>query len=259
LIESTLFGHIKGAFTNADSAQDGLVKHAHGGTLFLDEVGELPLSIQKTFLRLLQEHEYRPVGSTKQIFSDFRLVAATNRDLEECVRQGTFREDLLFRLQAFTIKLPELKARQDDVRELALYFISQLCQRYGLEIKGMAGDFIDALAAYDWPGNVRELYQTMEQVFTSPMLGSTCFAFHLPPKFRAQQARAGVKTKNPAVTLDSSESLTSWSEFKQKCELEYLQKLKSVADSNVSTAARLSGLSRTRLYQLMEKHGIQLS
>ncbi|MGB3224611.1 MAG: sigma-54 dependent transcriptional regulator, partial [Desulforhopalus sp.] len=132
LIESTLFGHVKGAFTNADSSQDGLVKHAHGGTLFLDEVGELPLNIQKTFLRLLQEHEYRPVGSTKQQYSDFRVVAATNRNLKADVKEEKFRNDLLFRLQAYTIELPELNSRLEDVRELVLHFVAKLCQRYGL-------------------------------------------------------------------------------------------------------------------------------
>ena len=258
LIESTLFGHVKGAFTNADSSQDGLVKHAHLGTLFLDEVGELPLSMQKTFLRLLQEHEYRPVGSTKHVYSDFRVVAATNRNLEECVEKGIFREDLLFRLQAFTIDLPELKMRKDDIRELVLHFVARLCQRYGMEIKGVAGDFIEALLAYDWPGNVRELYQTMEQVFTSPELGPTCFAIHLPEKFRVQQARAGIKSK-AAVLPEESSLLPTWSAYKNKCEFDYLRKLKIAAKGNVTEAARLSDISRTRLYQLFAKYGFEFS
>ncbi len=259
LIESTLFGHVKGAFTNADSSQDGLVKHAHGGTLFLDEVGELPLNIQKTFLRLLQEHEYRPVGSTKQLYSDFRVVAATNRNLKDCVEKGTFRNDLLFRLQACTIDLPELKSRREDVRELVLHFISKLCRRYGLEMKGIAADFTEALLVYDWPGNVRELYQTMEQVFTSPLLGPTCFAIHLPEKFRIQQARAGVKSKNTLSKGEDGKALPTWSAYKQKCELDYLGKLKATAGGNVTEAARISGISRTRLYQLLEKYRISFS
>jgi two-component system, NtrC family, response regulator len=259
LIESTLFGHVKGAFTNADSSQDGLVKHAHGGTLFLDEVGELPLSIQKTFLRLLQEHEYRPVGSTKQFYSDFRVVAATNRDLKKCVDRGTFRNDLLFRLQAFTIELPELKARPEDIRELVLYFISKLCRRYGLEIKGVAADFTEALLAYDWPGNVRELYQTLEQVFTSPLLGPTCFAIHLPESFRVQQARAGVKSKSSLPGDGDGRALPTWSACKRKCEIDYLHDLKRVTGGNVSEAARVSGISRTRLYQLFEKYRLNFS
>lgn len=260
LIESTLFGHVKGAFTNADSAQDGLVKHAHQGTLFLDEVGELPLTIQKTFLRLLQEHEYRPVGSTRHVYSDFRVVAATNRNLRECVEKGTFREDLLFRLQAFVINLPELRLRKEDIRGLVLHFVAKLCQRYGMEIKGVAGDFIDALLAYEWPGNVRELYQTMEQVFTNPLLGPTCFAIHLPEKFRVQQARAGVKAKAAAGPEAAGPgALPTWAAYKNKCELEYICKLKGAAGGNVTEAARLSGISRTRLYQLFEKYGVDFS
>jgi len=259
LIESTLFGHVKGAFTNADSNQDGLVKHAHGGTLFLDEVGELPLVIQKTFLRLLQEHEYRPVGSTKQIYSDFRIVAATNRDLTKSVEKGSFRNDLLFRLQAFTIELPDLKARMEDIRELVLHFIAKLCGRYGMEIRGVAADFTEALLAYDWPGNVRELYQTMEQVFTNPLLGPTCFAIHLPEIFRVKQARAGVKAEaNPSID-HSGEAVPAWSVYKNKCELDYLRQLQRVAGGNVSEAARISGISRTRLYQLLDKYQISLS
>ncbi len=153
------------------------------------------MSIQKTFLRLLQEREYRPVGSSNHEYSDFRLVAATNRDLNERTAQELFREDLLFRLQATIIELPPLKERREDIRELATHFISTLCERYGLETKGVAPDFIETLMGYDWPGNVRELYQTMEQVFTSSLLGPTCFSIHLPEKFRIQQARAGFESQ----------------------------------------------------------------
>ncbi len=257
LIESILFGHVKGAFTGAEKKQDGLVKHADGGTLFLDEVGELPLSIQKTFLRLLQEREYRPVGSSKHEYSDFRLVAATNRDLNERTANKLFREDLLFRLQATTIDLPPLKERKEDIRELATYFITTLCERYGLETKGVAPDFVEALMGYDWPGNVRELYQTMEQVFTSSFLGPTCFAIHLPEKFRIQQARAGFEDQKEALEL--SPNLPSWREYKEMCEKSYVQKLKVVAEDNVSKGCRISGLSRTRLYQLLQKYNVNFS
>jgi len=261
LIESTLFGHVRGAFTNADSSQDGLVKHADGGTLFLDEVGELPLNIQKTFLRLLQEHEYRPVGSPNHRYSDFRVVAATNRDLDEAVQQGRFRDDLLFRLQAYTVHLPPLQERREDIRDLVLHFVTKLCRRYQLEIKGVAGDFIDALLEYSWPGNIRELYQTMEQVFTNPSLGPTCFAIHLPEKFRVHQARAGVKSQNGEQLLPISQptELLPWSDYKERCEKDYLNQLKVIAAGNVSEAARLAGLSRTRLYQLLSKYNISLT
>lgn len=254
LIESTLFGHVRGAFTTAERDQDGLVKHAHQGTLFLDEVGELPLSMQKTFLRLLQEHEYRPVGSSTHQYSDFRLVAATNKDLGAMVEGGQFREDLLFRLQASTLALPSLSERGDDVRELALHFISRLCRRYGLENKGASADFLDALSAYDWPGNVRELLQTMEQLVTNPSLGSTCFGVHLPEKFRILLARAGFEGRKTSVPVD--DSLPSWREYKDICERDYIVKLGRIAGGNVSRACATAGISRTRLYQLLQKHDL---
>lgn len=255
LIESTLFGHVKGAFTGAERAQDGLVKHADEGTLFLDEVGELPLSMQKTFLRLLQEHEYRPVGSSKPLYSNFRLVAATNRNLEKKVAQGSFRADLLFRLQAFAIELPDLKDRREDISELVTYFITKLCKRYKLETKGVSQDFIDALVSHDWPGNVRELLQTIEQVFTSAFLGPTCFAIHLPQQFRVKQARADLNaSKSPPPTQSS---LPTWREYKEMSEKSYIEKLKVLAEGNVSKACRISSLSRTRLYQLINKHKVE--
>ena len=257
LIESALFGHARGAFTGADRDQAGLVRHADGGTLFLDEVGELPLSMQKTFLRLLQEHEYRPVGTSRSLYSDFRLVAATNRDLDELVSRGEFRDDLLFRLQAFTIDLPPLASRREDIRELVLYFIARLCERYGLASKGVAVDFIEALSAYDWPGNVRELQQTMERVLTNPTLGPTCFAVHLPKKFRILQARAGFKGRQRAD--DDGGLLPTWRVHRQRCELDYLERLRTMSGGNVSKACRIAGISRTRLYQLLQKYELPFS
>lgn len=257
LIESTLFGHVKGAFTGADKDQDGLVQHAHGGTLFLDEVGELPLKLQKTFLRLLQEHEYRPVGSPTNLYSDFRLVAATNRNLTECVAKGEFREDLLFRLQAVTIELPPLCQRLDDIPELVAHFMALLCQRYGLETKGIAPDFIESLENYDWPGNVRELHQIMDQVFVSAFLGPTCFAIHLPEHFRIQQARAGFALARRSA--QGAAAPPSWHEYKEMCEKSYIEKLRLVADGSVSSACGIAQLSRTRLYQLLKKYGMKIS
>jgi two-component system, NtrC family, response regulator len=258
LIESTLFGHVKGAFTNADRDHDGLIKHAHRGTLFLDEVGELSPAIQKSFLRLLQEHEYRPVGSNRQLFSDFRLVAATNRNLDELVAAGTFREDLLFRLKAFTIALPPLKERKEDLRELVSFFMHDICQRYGLEAKGISADFLDTLAAHDWPGNVRELSQVMEQVFTNPLLGSTCFSIHLPESFRIMQVRSGFDKSRPAASANET-NLPHWRFFKDRCEIDYLQRLRAASTGTISEACRLSGLSRSRLYQMINKHGLTFS
>lgn len=262
LIESTLFGHVKGAFTGAENNQDGLIKHAHKGTLFLDEVGELPLSTQKTFLRLLQENEYRPVGSSTQKYSNFRLVAATNRNLEQMVEEGTFRSDLLFRLEAFTLRLPLLKERKEDIKELVTFFITQLCERYKTESKGVGTDLIETLCTYDWPGNVRELYQTIEQIFTNPALGPTCFSIHLPEKFRIVQLRAGLLNKSQTAShsdRSNSSSLLPWRQFKEQCEQEYVFDLRTESNGNVSQACKLSGLSRTRLYQLINKYDLPFS
>lgn len=260
LIESTLFGHVKGAFTGADTRRDGLIKHAHGGTLFLDEVGELPLNMQKNFLRVLQERSYRPVGSSREIKSDFRLVAATNRDLDRRVRQGDFRSDLLFRLQGFSIELPPLRQRLEDIMELVTSFITRLCDRYGQETKGVAPDFIEALAAYDWPGNVRELYQTIEQVFADSFHSPTFFAIHLPKKFRIRQARAGIRTVQAiAPAADDVDPLPTWQVYKDTFEKKYIRNLMQCSKNNIQAACRISGISRTRLYQLLHKHNLHPS
>lgn len=258
LIESTLFGYSKGAFTGADNSRDGLVKHADGGTLFLDEVGELPLTMQKTFLRVLQERRYRPVGSSQEKYSDFRLVAATNRNLEEEVRAGTFRSDLLFRLQAFSIKLPPLKERIGDIRELTTFYIEKLCQRYGQETKGIAPDFIEALFAYDWPGNIRELFQVLEQVLANAIQNPTLFSNHLPKHFRILQAQAGIKTAQPVSSSSGDapvgDTFPSWRENKECLEKNYVQELMLRSEGSIKDACRVSKLSRTRLYQLLHKY-----
>lgn len=162
LVECLLFGHEKGVYTGADKARQGLVAQADGGTLFLDEVGELPPAIQRVFLRVLQERRYRPVGGRNELPSNFRLVAATNRDLDKMVAEGRFRKDLLYRIRTINITLPSLKDRLDDIKPLTLYHLSKLCERYGIENKSVSPDFIDALGHYEWPGNVRELINALE-------------------------------------------------------------------------------------------------
>ena len=163
LVESILFGHAKGAFTGADKQKKGLVQQAHGGTLFLDEVGELPLGIQKSFLRVLEERRFRPVGSSEEKQSDFRLIAATNRDLEKMVAEGKFREDLLFRLRSLGIELPALRERGNDILELANYYMEKISIRNGCAPKGFTPEFLEALKEYSWPGNVRELQHAIER------------------------------------------------------------------------------------------------
>lgn len=255
LIESTLFGHTKGAFTGADRSVTGLVKMAHGGTLFLDEVGELPERIQRTFLRVLQEHWFRPVGSSREEFSNFRMIAATNRDLDQYVAQGLFRADLLFRLRSFALHLPPLRERKEDIRPLTRYFLTRLCDRLKLGSKGIADEFFEHLMAYDWPGNVRELQQTMEQVFANAVHHPTIFAYHLPEHIRVHTTLAGIKVESEvppgeAPTIPPPRP-SSWKAFKARNELEYIRHLLEYTDGNIKEACLVSGLSRARLYQLL--------
>lgn len=163
LVESILFGYEKGSFTGAEKSRDGLIKQANGGTLFLDEAGELPLSIQKSFLRVIQEHRFRPIGHKQEIDSNFRLIVATNRDLDDMVRLGNFREDLLYRIRSFTIEVPPLRKRSQDIKEIVLYYLPKLCKQYGIEEKAFDPGFFNFLNSYSWPGNVRELIHAIER------------------------------------------------------------------------------------------------
>ncbi|OQX10895.1 MAG: Fis family transcriptional regulator [Desulfobulbaceae bacterium A2] len=257
LIESILFGHVRGAFTGADRSQPGLIAQAHGGTLFLDEVGELPLAMQKAFLRVLQEHRFRPLGDTREHDSNFRLVAATNRHLPAMVEAGSFRGDLFFRLQSICIDLPPLRQRPEDIKELAGFFVTRLCERYGQGTKGISADFMEALQAYDWPGNVRELSQVIEQAFANSQLYPTIFSMHLPREFRIRQARSSLcGTAQLADAAHDTDHLQAWRDYKQWHEQSYLTKLMQLVDHNVPQACALSGLSRARLYQLLRKYSL---
>lgn len=265
LVESILFGHEKGAYTGADKEGDGLVKQADGGTLFLDEVGELPLSIQKSFLRLIQEKKFRPVKGDHEINVDFRLIAATNRNLEEMVKDGLFRSDLHFRLQTLSIEPPPLRERPEDIRELAIYHVNRLCEIYDTETKGVSRDFIESLTVYDWPGNVRELFNTLEEVLSSAMTEATIHAHHLPTNIRAKVARMSVDTTShkksecaPASLLENIDldNFPRIKDFRNKMERNYLLKLISLTNGSKKEACRASGLSRTRLFELLKKHQI---
>jgi len=263
LIESTLFGHVKGAFTGADRTTAGLIKMADGGTLFLDEVGDLPERIQKTFLRVLQERRYRPVGAAQEEDSDFRVIAATNRNLDQYVDQGRFRSDLLYRLRSLTLHLPPLRERKEDIRPLARHFLARLCDRAKIGSKGIADELFEYLLGYDWPGNVRELQQTMEQVFANAVHHPTLFAFHLPEHIRVSKTLERIKNEpavcHAQVLSAAEESGPSWKEFKTLKEAEYLRHLFDATRGNITEMRRISDLSRARLYQLLNLHGIGLS
>lgn len=264
LVESLLFGYEKGAFTGADAPREGLIQRADGGTLFLDEVGELPLTVQKKFLRVLQEHRYRRVGSTKEIVSNFRLIAATNRDLDEMVSKNLFREDLLFRLKSIHINLPPLRERKEDIEELVNYYLEKLCRTRGIRTKKISAGFLNSLNSYSWPGNVRELINALEHSLSVTTNISEMLHNHLPLDMRIKCAQESID--KIAANTDDSENNTAGNfptlkeyrtEKTAQCEKEYLLKLLTVTKGNLHQAQHISGLSRSRLYHLINFFNIK--
>ncbi len=265
LVGSILFGHEKGAFTGADKASAGLIQDSHGGTLFLDEVGELPMDVQKMFLRILQEHRFRPIGGRKEVQSDFRLLAATNRDLNKMVSNNEFREDLFFRLRSLSIEIPPLRKRSQDIKNLTMHYASRICERYGTETKGLSPDFFETLELYNWPGNVRELINTIEEVITHARSEPTIYAKHLPAHIRIQVAQApfeenGTIRETLQQTSGSTQMLPPLQEVRDnamaKVEQQYLQDLMALTKGNIKESCRISGLSKSRLYFLKQKYNI---
>jgi two-component system NtrC family response regulator len=259
LIDSELFGHERGAFTGAVSLQRGRFERAHGGTLFLDEVGELPLAMQRTFLRVLQERRFRPLGGKGEEESDFRLLAATNRDLDTLVAEGRFRSDLLFRLRSFTIELPPLRERRGDLEELVLAFVKEFCERAGAGAKSISPDVFDALGRYDWPGNVRELRNALEKACATAADEAILFQKHLPTYLRVRIAQANIGGEEGAPAPAASRQLP-FREYRDailaQLERAYLVDLMSEAAGDIQKAREVSGLSRTRLYALLKKHDL---
>ncbi|MCS6770589.1 MAG: nif-specific transcriptional activator NifA [Kiritimatiellae bacterium] len=187
IIESELFGHVKGAFTGAISDRKGRFELAHGGTLFLDEVGDIPMSIQIKLLRVLQEREFERVGDTKTIKVNVRLIAATNRNLEEMVAQGKFREDLYYRLNVFPIYVPPLRKRKADIVLLADHFLQRYANEQGKNVRRLSSAVIDMLMSYHWPGNVRELENCIERAVLVAE-GDVIHPYHLPPTLQTAEA-----------------------------------------------------------------------
>lgn len=186
LLESELFGHVRGAFTGAVSDKKGLFEAAAGGTLFLDEIGETSAAVQVKLLRALQEHSVRPVGATKDVHVDTRIIAATNRELEVMVQERAFRKDLYYRLHVVSVEVPPLRARREDILPLARQFIQRACAEYCRGPCSLAPDVPDLLLSYDWPGNVRELQSAMERAVLLAEDKPTIERRDLPPEIRAQ-------------------------------------------------------------------------
>jgi len=244
LIESELFGYVKGAFTGANQAKDGLLAIAEGGTVFLDEVGELPVDLQAKLLRAIQEKEIRPVGSTRRIPINVRILAATNRDLEQAVMEGAFRRDLYFRLNVLSLRIPPLRERRDDIPLLIMHFLERLARSSVLE-KTLSDEAYKALLAYDWPGNVRELENCLERTwaFTS---GPVIHVPDLPP--------AIAKLHNLAPSNGNGHN-----KIVPMAELEKQTILNAIAELNGDKlqAARLLGIGKTTLYRKLKDYSAQ--
>jgi two-component system, NtrC family, response regulator len=280
LVESTLFGHRRGAFTGAQDNRIGLIKLADGGTLFLDEIGEMSLSLQKAFLRVLQEKTFRAVGDTVEQGSDFRLIAATNRNLDEMVDNHEFRSDLLFRITTMRLPLPPLRQRPEDIRALVSFKTAQLCSQYGMQEKTIDENFLETLENYDWPGNVRELFNIIERSVIAAGAEENLFAMHLPRQLRIQVAKTQIRQMTGSEVLydnDSSEHdedfrsigqnifqdifdrpLPSLKTFKNASEKIYLSELIRQCSGEIPRILTISGLSRSHFYSLLKKYGLSI-
>jgi two-component system response regulator AtoC len=243
LLESELFGHLKGAFTGALTDKRGLFAAAHGGTCFLDEIGEISPCVQAKLLRVLQEHEVRPVGGTDSVKVDVRVIAATNKDLGALVGAGRFREDLFYRLSVVTILVPPLRERRQDIPILAAHFLKTYAAANGKAVSGISSEMMASLVAYDWPGNVRELEHAIERAVTltsNPVLRPE----DLPPKL-GSSPRPPESAAGPPLNL--REAVTS-----------HIRRVLKEARWNKKLAAQLLGIHRRTLYRLTKRHGIPL-
>lgn len=253
LMESELFGHLKGAFTNADHNKIGLVELANGGTAFFDEIGELPLDVQAKLLRVIQEKEFRPVGSTLSKRSDFRVIAATNRDLAREVERGTFRGDLYYRLNVTSIRLKPLRERRDDIPVLVEHFLTG----HG---RTLTQEVMDLMMEYPWPGNVRELENCIHQLVANnsgPLLHvgdlpSALQNFRLARRGQAVAAVAGGSGAPPAPMLDSSPEILPLAQVERR---EILRAMAYTKGDRVM-AATLLGIGRTTLYRKLKEYGL---
>jgi two-component system, NtrC family, response regulator GlrR len=241
LLESELFGHARGAFTGAVQAHKGLFQTADGGTLFLDEIGDMPVPLQVKLLRVLQEGEVRPVGSTQSIPVDVRVISATHRDLEAARAAGQFREDLYYRLNVVSMRLPPLAERREDIPVLATHFLRKLAERYRKPLPTLAPDAMALLIAAPWPGNVRQLLNLLEQAVA---LTTTAV---IP----------GSVVQN-ALREDAA-ALVPFEEARKSFERDYLVRLLKITGGNVTQAAQMAKRNRTEFYKLLQRHRLEPS
>jgi Nif-specific regulatory protein len=243
LLESELFGHEKGAFTGAIGLKRGKMELADGGTLFLDEIGELPLPLQAKLLRVIQEREFERVGGTRSVRVDFRLIAATNRDLESATRAGTFRQDLFYRLNVVSLVLPPLRERREDIPLLAEYFVRKHAPRCGRRVDGVEPDALSRLSRHDWPGNVRELENAIEQALALGV-SAQITAEDLPSGLIAQPSSRQASSLNYHETIEGTKRDLILRAFEE-------------AEQNHSAAARLLGVHPNYLHRLVKNFDLR--
>jgi two-component system, NtrC family, response regulator GlrR len=236
LLESELFGHVKGSFTGAVRDHKGLFQTANKGTLFLDEIGDMPVTLQVKLLRVLQERQVRPVGSTQSFEVDVRVISATHRNIEAEMAAGNFRDDLYYRLNVVALHLPPLAERREDIPLLANHFLTQLSAKYKRTIASFAPEAVEVLVAAPWPGNVRQLYNVVEQsvaLATTPVIPATL----------VQQAIQHQQTE-----------FESFEDARRAFERDYLAQILRITEGNVTQAARLAKRNRTEFYKLLQRH-----
>lgn len=239
LLESELFGHGAGAFTGATRAHTGLFQAANGGTMFLDEIGDMPLAAQAKLLRVLEQHEVRPVGTTQSVPVDVRVISATHHNLSDNVAQGSFREDLYYRLNVITLELPPLSQRREDIPLLADRFCQRAAGKHGKMILKFSPEAMELLVSAPWPGNVRQLYNTVEQcvvLCTAPLISRSLVERAL--RFKADR-------------------LLSLNDARDKFEKDYLIRLLNLTEGNIALAARLSQRNRSEFYKLLRRHNLE--
>ena len=239
LLESELFGHKKGAFTGAAYDHKGLIPSAEGGTLFLDEIGDMPLPLQAKLLRVLQDREVRPVGSTQSERVDVRVISATHRDLDAEMKEGRFREDLYYRLNVVSLDLPALAERREDIVPLAQHFLETIAARNAKNLRGFAPDALELLLVAPWPGNIRQLINVVEQVVALSAPGI------VPASLVQQALRQDVQ---PMASLE---------EARRGFERDYLVRILRITGGNVTQAAKLARRNRTEFYKLLERHALE--
>ncbi len=241
LLESELFGHVKGSFTGAVRDKQGLFAAARGGTFFLDEVGEMPASLQVKLLRVLQQREVIPVGATEALPVDVRIIAATNRELEEEVRRGNFRSDLYYRLNVLAMDLPPLRDRRDDLLLLIDHFLTEMAAERGMEVKALSAEALDAVMVYEWPGNVRELQNALEHA-TVLTKGTLIEPQHLPERITRQKKEPLVAERaqpNPQLDL---------------IERAYIMFVLQSEGGNKTRAAEALGIDPSTLYRKLSRY-----